>query len=102
MGYLENRPLYVTDKLPKLGTAGDLVLFDPSMYAIGDRQQVVVDISEHAPYGSSSVFQHNQSMFKVWYRGDGKPMLDQVVTLPDGSGASNSGATTVSCIVVCT
>lgn len=102
IGFLLGHPVYVTDKLPKLGTAGDLVLFDPSMYAIGDRQQVVVDISEHAPYSTSSAFQRNQSMFRVWYRGDGKPMLDGVVSLPDGSGAGNTGCTTVSCIVVCT
>ena len=91
VGYLANRPLYVTDKLPAIGTKGDLILTDPSLYAIGDRMQVVIDVSEHAPYSTNtSAFQRNQAMFRVWLRQDGKPILDNFVTLPDAAGSQVS------------
>ncbi len=79
VGYLENRPLFVTDKLPALGTRGDLTLFDPSLYVIGDRMQVVVDVGDQTP----TLFQSNRSMFRTWLRLDGKMMLNGPVTLPD-------------------
>jgi HK97 family phage major capsid protein len=94
VGYLLSRPLFVTDKLPALGTRGDLVLLDPSLYVVGDRMQAVVDVSDQAVVSGSSMFQRNQSMFRVWVRLDGKPMLNGRVTLPDAAG------TVVSSVVV--
>lgn len=78
-GTLFTRPLFVTDKLPPLGTAGDVVFFDPFLYVIGDRQQVIVDVSEQ------TLFRTNQTVFRVWLRLDGKPQLSGQVTLADGS-----------------
>lgn len=89
-GYLLNRKLFVTDKLPALGTRGDLVLFDPSLYVIGDRQEVLVDVVDDEP----TQFQKNRSMYRVWLRLDGKPMLNNKVTLQDAASS------TVSSIVV--
>ncbi len=91
IGYLHSLPLFITDKLPAVGTRGDLMLFDPSLYVIGDRMQVVVDVSKEA-YVSATVntFQTNQSMFRTWVRMDGKPMLSGVVTLPDASTTASS------------
>lgn len=83
VGWLDNLPLYMTDKLPALGTAGDLMLFDPSLYVIGVRQEVVVDASPHV------LFQTNQTMFRVWIRCDGTPWIDSTVTLADGQTASS-------------
>lgn len=78
-GYLLTRPLYVTDKLPPLGTAGDLVFFDPTLYVVGNRQEVVVEASGH------NMFRTNQTVFRMWLRMDGKPFLSKSITLQDNS-----------------
>lgn len=90
-GYLYTRPVFVTEKLPALGTSGDIVLFDPAMYIIGDRQQPEVAASRDEP----STFQYNQMMFRTWMRVDGKPLIPSAVTLADGSS-------TASCVVLLT
>jgi len=78
-GYLMNRPMFVTEKLPALGTTGDLVFFDPWLYIIGLRQEIVIDVSPH------SAFRTNQTDFRVWMRLDGKPQLAGPITLQDGT-----------------
>lgn len=87
-GMLCTRPLFVTDKLPALGTGGNankgcLVLFDPSLYAIGERQQVLIDVSEH------TLFQTQQTVYRIWLRLDGKPVLSNTITLADGSSTAS-------------
>lgn len=82
-GSLMTRPLFVTEKLPTLGLTGDLMFFDPSMYVIGSRQEVVVDADPH------SLFQNNQTLFRVWLRIGGMPWLNNEVTLADGTTASS-------------
>lgn len=82
-GYLISRPLFVTEKLPTLGTFGDLMFFDPSMYVVGNRQEVVVDASPHY------LFANNRTAFRVWLRIAGQPWLPAPVTLADGSTASS-------------
>jgi HK97 family phage major capsid protein len=86
-GTLWTRPVFVTEKLPPLGTRGDIVFFDPSLYVLGIRQEVLVDVSPH------SAFRNFQTDFRVWLRADGKPQLSDTITLQDQ-------ATTVSSIVV--
>ncbi len=84
-GFLMTRPLFVTEKLPALGTAGDLVLFDPSAYVIGMRQEVLVDASPH------SRFANNQTDFRTWLRLDGKPWFNAPATLADGTTTVSMG-----------
>src|SRR6202008_961246 len=43
---LLGRPAFATEKLPVLGTKGDIVLIDPSMYVIGDRMSIEITASE--------------------------------------------------------
>lgn len=76
-GFLNSLPLFVTDKLPPLGQRGDLVLFDPSLYVIGQRQEVVVDVSPDV------LFQTNQTVYRIWARLDGKPEFSNSITLLD-------------------
>jgi len=78
-GAIATRPLYVTDKLPPPGTGvnGDIILFDPSLYVWGMRQDVVVDVSPHPGFKS------NQTDFRIWLRADGKPYLSQPIVLQD-------------------
>lgn len=39
------KPLIFTEKVPALGTKGDLILCSPSQFALGMRQDVVLDVS---------------------------------------------------------
>jgi HK97 family phage major capsid protein len=76
---LLGRPAFPTEKLPALGTNGDLMLIDPSFYVIGDRMSVEIAASEHVN------FLKNQLTWRVVERLDGQPWLDKPVTLQDGS-----------------
>lgn len=80
-GVLSTLPLFVTDKLPAPGVNvdGDLVLFDPYLYVVGVRQEVLIDASPHPS------FRTNQTEFRVWLRLDGKPENSNVITLVDGT-----------------
>lgn len=78
------RPYYVTEKLPALGTVGDIMLFDPGAYAIGDRQQIEIAVSPHVN------FSKNQSVWRAIIRVDGRPTLDKSVTLADGAQTASA------------
>jgi HK97 family phage major capsid protein len=81
---LAGLPAIPTDALPALGTKGDLVLMDPSYYAIldhGDASGGTLEIiaSEHVN------FLTNQITLRVVRRTDGQPLLDKPITTGDGS-----------------
>ncbi len=76
---LLGRPAFATEKVPVLGTRGDLSLLDPSFYVIGDRMQIEVAASEHVN------FLKNQMTWRVVERIDGQAWLDKPVTLQDGA-----------------
>jgi HK97 family phage major capsid protein len=78
-GSLLTRPLFVTEKLAALGSAGDLLLFDPSLYVIGERDEVYIDVSDE------NLFQTYQTVFRVWLRVDGKPQVSKSITLQDNA-----------------
>lgn len=78
-GFMYGRPVYVSDKCAALGSKGDLLFFDPTLYAIGDRQQVTIDAS------GEPLFRTNQTVFRVVRRIDAKPIFGEVITLPDTS-----------------
>ncbi len=83
-GYLYTRPVFPSEKASALGTLGDLIFFDPSLYVVGVRSDVLVTASEH------SRFQNNQTEFMVVLRGDGKPLMNRSVTLMDGTTTASS------------
>lgn len=76
---LLGHPIYFTDKLPALGTAGDIMLADLSMYLIFDRQAITVDTSDQFKFST------NQTALRVIERVEGAPWLSSVITLADGS-----------------
>jgi HK97 family phage major capsid protein len=76
---LLNLPVIITEKLPALGTTGDVMLVDPSLYVIGDRMQLEIAASEHVN------FLKNQMTWRFVQRVDGQPWMDKPVTLQDGS-----------------
>jgi HK97 family phage major capsid protein len=72
-------PILFTEKLPALGTKGDVMLIDPSYYVIGDRMQLEVQSSIHFK------FQNAQTAWRCIARLDGQPWLDSYVTLADAT-----------------
>ena len=85
VGHLACRPLFVSDALPALNTKGDLILFDPVAYAIGDREQVSVDKTD-----LGSTFITNQTLWRVWLRVDGKPIFPAAPVTAAGSTTSSA------------
>ena len=72
-------PVCVTEKLPALGTAKDVVLGDWSKYVIGDSHDVQFAFSEHYR------FLNNQGTWRVVTRVDGQPWMRDKLTLADAS-----------------
>ncbi len=78
-GFLFGRPVYISEKVPSYGTKGDLSLFDPGLYVIGDRMALQVTASEHVN------FLKNQMTWRVVERVDGQPWIEKAITLADGT-----------------
>ena len=72
-------PVMWTEKLPALGTTGDLLLADWSFYLIGDRQATTIATS------TEFRFRNDLTAWRAVHRVDGKPWLSQPITLQDGT-----------------
>ncbi len=83
-------PLYVTDKVPALGTAGDVMLLDCGLYVVGDRRAAEVAFSPHEP----GAFVKNQGVFRIVHRVDGRGRLQAPVK------AASDGTTSLSPFVI--
>jgi len=68
-------PVLFTEKVPALGTKGDCMLVDASMYVVGDRQDTQIEVSPHVK------FLNNQMVWRVVKRLDGQPWLSGPITL---------------------
>ena len=79
IGSLAGFPVLVSEKLPPLGTTGCVMLADFSKYLLGTRQELQIDVSPHVK------FLNNQMTWRVTWRGDGQPWLNNTITLADGS-----------------
>lgn len=75
------RPLYMSEHLPAIGNAGDLVLLDPLLYLLGDRQQIVLDASPHVR------FESDQTVFRASARLDSQAIYNEVLTPKNGPTA---------------
>lgn len=78
-GKLLGYDVYLTEKLPPPGTPGDVMLLDFEAYILGDRQQLEIEVS---PW---PLFQFNQMMYRLVWRGDGQSWLGGPITLADGT-----------------
>ncbi len=83
IGSLLGRPVFVSDKVPILGTSGDLSFIDPTQYIIGDRAELIVQISDEF------LFTTNQVVYRVWRRVDGQPLFSRAITLTDGTTSAS-------------
>lgn len=68
------RPVIFTEKVPALGTKGDVGLFDLSFYTIGMRADMTLAKSAHAGFASDT------SYYRSILRCDGQPKLSAPVT----------------------
>jgi HK97 family phage major capsid protein len=71
----------MSEHLPGVGDAGDLVVLDPTLYLLGDRQQIVLDASPHVR------FESDQTVFRASARLDAQPIYDSVLTPKNGPTA---------------
>lgn len=72
-------PVVWTEKLPAVGSAGDVLLADPSYYLVGDRQATTVDSTIY------NRFEYDQTTWRVVHRVGGMPWLSAPIYLADGS-----------------
>jgi HK97 family phage major capsid protein len=79
------RPVIFTEKLPTVGTTGDICFADLSYYLIGDRQVMQASSSEHYQ------FQNDKTAFRIISRVDGRPWLQSPIT-PKNNSASTLSA----------
>jgi HK97 family phage major capsid protein len=73
------RPVFFTEKLPALGTTGDICFVDPSFYLIGDRQAIEASASPHY------LFNVDKTAYKIIERIDGRPWIQSAITQKNGS-----------------
>jgi len=78
-GTLFGFPVFYTEKLPALGTAGDILLADWNYYLVGDRQATTIDNSMHYR------FRYDLTAWRAVHRVDGQPWLSAPLTLADGA-----------------
>jgi HK97 family phage major capsid protein len=78
-GTLMGYPIDYTEKLPTLGTAGDILLANWKHYLIGDRQATTIDSSQHFR------FRNDITAWRAVHRVDGQPWLSAPITLADGA-----------------
>lgn len=83
---LHGAPIELSMKLPALGTTGDVIYVDPSLYIIGDREALQVEFTEHY----KTAYLNNQSVWRMISRVDGQPQLAAPITLADGSDSTVS------------
>jgi len=78
-GTLLGMPIIFTEKLPTLGTEGDVVLADFSYYGVLLPNEMEIAVSEHYR------FINDQATFRINAWVDGQPMVKSAATLADGS-----------------
>lgn len=73
------RPVIFTEKVPTLGTPGDIIFADLGYYLLGDRMQMQASSSIHYK------FANDVTAFRVIERCDGRPWLQTPLTPHSGS-----------------
>lgn len=79
MGTLLGFPVYFTEKVPTLGTTGDISLVSPSQYGMARRSGLEIAVSEHY------YFQNDLIAYRMKQRHDGKMLWRKPYLQADGS-----------------
>jgi len=97
-GWFPNGPLVLqgadivpTMKQPALGTKGDVILLDPTLYVIGKRDDIEIDLTFDEPTAGLKW----QNVWRFVQRIDGQPLLNNAITIPDGVGTNTVGSSVV-------
>jgi len=78
-GYLLGMPVIWSEKCPRIGTAGDVILADWLYYLIGDRQATTVESTKFDRW------RWDETSWRVVHRVDGQPWLSAPLTYQDGT-----------------
>lgn len=78
---LLGRPVFITEKLPEMGTASDLIFGDFSYYLIGDRQPITIDASTHLR------FDYDETAWRFVLRVAGQCWPQTKLTLKSGTSS---------------
>lgn len=78
-GYILGFPVVWSEKVPLIGTAGDVVLADWKYYLIGDRQATTIESTEY------DYWRYDQTSWRAVHRVDGQPWLSAPLTYQDGT-----------------
>ena len=76
------RPVIFTEKVPVLGTKGDIGLYDFSGYVVGLRQDFSIDKSAHVGFTRDTTY------YRGLLRADGQPKLASAITPKHGDSLS--------------
>lgn len=71
-------PVIFTEKLPAVGSAGDVLLADFRYYLIGDRQATTIESTQY------DLWRYDKTSWRVVDRHDGRPWLSAPLTFIDG------------------
>ena len=77
--YLLTKEVIFTEKLNYLGSAGDLLLADLSQYVVALKEELRVDLSQHA------YFSTDQTAVRLISRFEGCPLWQNTLTTQDSS-----------------
>ena len=80
--FLLGKEVFFTEKVPALGNKGDLLLIDPSQYALGLRKDVLIEKSSAVHWNS------DKTAYRVILRGDGLGTWNDAVTPKNGDSLS--------------
>ena len=83
-GVLIGIPVFLTEKVPTLGTKGDLSLIHPQSYGVATRSGLEVAISEHFLFDTDTV------AFRFKVRNDAKPLWRAPYIQSDGGNTTGS------------
>lgn len=72
-------PVIWTEKCPRIGTAGDVILADWRYYLIGDRKAATVESTQFDRW------RYDETSWRMVHRVDGQPWLSAPLTLQDGT-----------------
>lgn len=78
-GYILGFPVKWTEKQPRIGTQGDVLLADWKYYLIGDRQATTVETTQY------DYWRYDQTSWRAVHRVDGQPWLSTPLTFQDGT-----------------
>lgn len=78
------RPVIISEKVPALGSQGDVNFVDFGHYLVGDRMAIDAQVSEHYKFGN------DMTAYRLIERVDGKPWVQSAVTPKNGSSSTLS------------